>query len=46
MEITHADGTPWKITIDQKRQRIKDDLIRNHYSKVLDDAWNSLAPAS
>ncbi len=46
VEITHADGTPWKITIDQKRRRIKDDLIRNHYSKVLDDAWNSLASAS
>lgn len=46
VEITHANGTPWKITIDQKRRRIEDDLICRHYSKVLDDAWNSLAPAS
>lgn len=41
VKITHAEGTPWKITIDQEQLRIADDLICRHYNKILDDAWES-----
>ena len=41
VDLTHAPGTPWKITIDKQQQCIKDNLIREHFNKILDDAWES-----
>ncbi len=46
VDITHASGTPWKITIDQKQRCIEDDLIREHFNKILDDAWKSSTQTS
>ena len=46
VDITHAAGTPWRVTIDQNRTQITDDLIREHFNKILDDDWKSSAQAS
>lgn len=34
VELTHAEGTPWRITLDRTDQVIEDDLIQNHYRNL------------
>lgn len=35
VDITHADGSPWKQTLDHDEKVITDDLIAEHYQKLL-----------
>ncbi len=38
VDITHAEGTPWKITRDQDRRVINPNLIRDHFRMLLNDS--------
>lgn len=42
VELTHAEGTPWQITLERGERIIEDTLIRDHYWELL-NAWKPAA---